>query len=461
MGERPYELIVAKWPEPQAQVDPHAKARARLARSAGQRSRDRRAPSSTCRRRPSCDAVRSRSRSDETAVDRLDRQAATLRALARLGVRSSCRRFAGTGAAQVVVDEADLSRFRSRASSTSRPRTRRLVEGRGSRREGTRQPRRSASPTRTSPSAPSPKRSKRRAPTMTPRPLRPNGCVRRWSGWGNRPHAKAASSANAVQRTGPCIRRDEERMADAGPTAARRPDAGPHRPDPARVRAADARLLDPPVAERHGQRDLGRPLPRRGRARRDVQRQHGHVPADRVRVRLRHGLDHPHRPGVGAARTSTRRGGCSAPRPARSLLVTIVIAIAGWFLVAGDPQACSATPGDAAPLALAYLRVIFLAMPALLLLTLLMMALRGAGDSHDALVVHDRRGRARQRPQPGLHPRPRARRRSWASPARRLRRSIANYAALIGLLVYMYARDLPLRLRGARAALPAARPRRS
>jgi valyl-tRNA synthetase len=25
MGERPYELIVAKWPEPQGQVDPHAK----------------------------------------------------------------------------------------------------------------------------------------------------------------------------------------------------------------------------------------------------------------------------------------------------------------------------------------------------------------------------------------------------------------------------------------------------
>src|SRR5205085_4868182 len=25
MGERPYELIVAKWPEPHAQVDPHAK----------------------------------------------------------------------------------------------------------------------------------------------------------------------------------------------------------------------------------------------------------------------------------------------------------------------------------------------------------------------------------------------------------------------------------------------------
>src|SRR6188472_3162754 len=55
-------------------------------------------------------------------------------------------------------------------------------------------------------------------------------------------------------------------------------------------------------------------------------------------------------------------------------------AVAGWFL---SPAILSAlgTPGDAAPLALDYLRVIFLAMPALLLLTLLMMALRGAGDS--------------------------------------------------------------------------------
>ena len=96
--------------------------------------------------------------------------------------------------------------------------------------------------------------------------------------------------------------------------AARRPHARADRQDPARLRAADARLLDPPVAERHDQRHLGRPLPRRGRARRDVQRQHGHVPADRLRVRLRHGRDHPHRPGVGAARTSTARAACSARR---------------------------------------------------------------------------------------------------------------------------------------------------
>jgi valyl-tRNA synthetase len=30
MGERPYELIVARWPEPQTQVDPHAKAEIEL-----------------------------------------------------------------------------------------------------------------------------------------------------------------------------------------------------------------------------------------------------------------------------------------------------------------------------------------------------------------------------------------------------------------------------------------------
>ena len=44
-------------------------------------------------------------------------------------------------------------------------------------------------------------------------------------------------------------------------------------------------------------------------------------------------------------------------------------------------SSCSRRPPGAAPLALAYLRVIFLAMPAILLIVLLMMALRGAGDA--------------------------------------------------------------------------------
>src|SRR3954451_11784002 len=61
-------------------------------------------------------------------------------------------------------------------------------------------------------------------------------------------------------------------------------------------------------------------------------------------------------------------------------VITVLIAIAGYYLAPAILHLLG-TPGDAAPLALAYLRVIFLAIPALLLLTLLMMALRGAGDS--------------------------------------------------------------------------------
>ena len=127
-------------------------------------------------------------------------------------------------------------------------------------------------------------------------------------------------------------------------------------------------------------------------------------------------------------------------------IITIIIAVAGWFL---SPAILSAlgTPGDAAPLALDYLRVIFLAMPALLLLTLLMMALRGAGDSLTPLwfmivaVILD------SGLNPvfilGLGPVPRM---GIAGSA--MSTLIGNYVALIGLLFYMYAKDLPLRLRG-------------
>ena len=128
------------------------------------------------------------------------------------------------------------------------------------------------------------------------------------------------------------------------------------------------------------------------------------------------------------------------------LLVTIVIAVAGWLL---SPAILNllGTPGDAAPLALAYLRVIFLAMPALLLLTLAMMALRGAGDSMTPLwfmivaVVLD------SGLNPvfilGLGPAPRLGIAGSATAT-----LIANYAALLGLIGYIYLKDLPLRLRG-------------
>ncbi len=128
------------------------------------------------------------------------------------------------------------------------------------------------------------------------------------------------------------------------------------------------------------------------------------------------------------------------------LLVTIVIAIAGYYLSPAILKLLG-TPGDAAPLALAYLRVIFLAMPALLLLTLAMMALRGAGDSLTPLffmivaVILDS----------GLNP---FFIRGWGPfPEMGIAGSamstlVGNYAALFGLVGYIYLKDLPLRLRG-------------
>src|SRR5437764_6608756 len=127
-------------------------------------------------------------------------------------------------------------------------------------------------------------------------------------------------------------------------------------------------------------------------------------------------------------------------------VVTVLIASAGYFLAPAILHLLG-TPGDAAPLALAYLRVIFLAIPALLLLTLLMMALRGAGDSLTPLwfmlvaVVLDS----------GLNP---FFIRGWGPFPRMgiagsaMSTLVGNYVSLIGLFIYVYAKDLPLRLRG-------------
>src|SRR5690348_5202040 len=128
------------------------------------------------------------------------------------------------------------------------------------------------------------------------------------------------------------------------------------------------------------------------------------------------------------------------------LLITILVAVAGWFLCPAILRLLG-TPAEATPLALAYLRVIFLAMPALLLLTMLMMTLRGAGDSLTPLwfmlvaVVLDS----------GLNPV--FIRGLGPAPALGIAGSatatlIANYTALVALLIFIYARDLPLRLKG-------------
>jgi valyl-tRNA synthetase len=101
MGERPYELIVAKWPEPRAQVDPHAKAElgwlVRLVSEVRSARTELNVPPSAKLN------LFAGGLSDETAT-RLDRNYAMIARLARLeSIQLSA--FPGTGAAQVVVDE--------------------------------------------------------------------------------------------------------------------------------------------------------------------------------------------------------------------------------------------------------------------------------------------------------------------------------------------------------------------
>jgi putative MATE family efflux protein len=124
-----------------------------------------------------------------------------------------------------------------------------------------------------------------------------------------------------------------------------------------------------------------------------------------------------------------------------------VIAALGW-LFAPQLLRLLATPPAVQHLALAYLRVIFLSMPASFLSVLLMMGLRGTGDSMTPLwfmglaAVLDA----------GLNPFLIA---GWGPiPAMGIAGSataslVAGTIGLIALLATIYARDLPIRLRGA------------
>ena len=124
----------------------------------------------------------------------------------------------------------------------------------------------------------------------------------------------------------------------------------------------------------------------------------------------------------------------------------VVIATLGWIF-APDILRALATPPAVTPLALSYLRVIFLGLPASLLLVLLSMALRGVGDSVTPLwftvlsVALDS----------GLNPV--FIRGLFGMPELGIAGSatatlIASHVSALGLLIYIYARDLPIRLRG-------------
>ena len=129
------------------------------------------------------------------------------------------------------------------------------------------------------------------------------------------------------------------------------------------------------------------------------------------------------------------------------LCAAIVVAALGWSFAPGILHLL-ATPPDAFVPALAYLRVIFLALPASMLFVLASMGLRGTGDSVTPLwfmglsVILD----AGLNPVLilGLGPFPRMGIAGSATAT-----LIANMVSLAALVVYVRVRDLPLRLRGA------------
>ena len=126
--------------------------------------------------------------------------------------------------------------------------------------------------------------------------------------------------------------------------------------------------------------------------------------------------------------------------------IAIVVAVVGW-LAAPHILALLGTPGNSMALALSYLRVIFVGMPAALMMTMLMMALRGSGDSLTPLWFMGLSVLLDSSLNPvfilGLGPAP-----ALGIAGAATATAIANNVSLAALLVYIYARDLPLRLRG-------------
>jgi putative MATE family efflux protein len=128
------------------------------------------------------------------------------------------------------------------------------------------------------------------------------------------------------------------------------------------------------------------------------------------------------------------------------LILSIIVAVFGWF---ETPTLLRwlATPAEAMPLALSYLRVIFLAMPPIFMVTLFGMSLRGTGDSVTPLiwmavsVVLD----IGMNPvlMTGIGPFP-----AMGISGSATATAFASYATMIGMLIHIYARDLPVRLRG-------------
>lgn len=131
-------------------------------------------------------------------------------------------------------------------------------------------------------------------------------------------------------------------------------------------------------------------------------------------------------------------------------ILALGVAMVGWL---GAPALLRilATPAEAFDLALTYLRVIFIAMPATLLGVMIMMGLRGTGDARTPLIFMFVSVGVDLVLNPvlilGIGPFPRMGIAGSATAT-----ATAGFISLIGVILYIYRNDLPLRLRGAELA---------
>ncbi|NLR72411.1 MATE family efflux transporter [Novosphingobium sp. ERN07] len=132
------------------------------------------------------------------------------------------------------------------------------------------------------------------------------------------------------------------------------------------------------------------------------------------------------------------------------VLLSLVVGSLGWIF-APELLTAMAAPGETFGLALTYLRVIFVAMPASMVTVMLAMGLRGGGDAATPLkfmilsVVLD----VALNPLliRGFGPVP-----AMGIAGSALATAIASFVSMIGIVGYVYVKDLPLRLRGAELA---------
>lgn len=128
------------------------------------------------------------------------------------------------------------------------------------------------------------------------------------------------------------------------------------------------------------------------------------------------------------------------------LSMALVVAVAGWFAAPALLDVLK-TPAEAYQLALSYLRVIFIAIPGSMATVMIAMGLRGSGDARTPFIFMGVAVVLDIALNPlliaGIGPFPKLGIAGSATAT-----AIAGYVALLGLVTYVYARDLPLRLRG-------------